>query len=567
MLLLNLPGMRQSRQKFLLGAAFFFVGMVAFCLLGDLFYFRLVGRHTGANIWNLMTSFSLVWFVAWKEYKWALACAMLWTAGLVWAGIKIAGKSGEPRRGPWFWEKVCIVLLGWTLCGAWHGFAAAVSPRRVYSQGLEYGHLVQNGVFSMLYALSPSWYVPNAKLRRGHVSLGWMSSEEAAGLTAELLRESRQETSAAENFPFLRRRTEFNADARGRNLVVLALESLEASRVDALAGTSYGASPNLDKLIRRGVSFDNFYACGTDSSLEGIGALMTGVCRLSGTNYFGKGMEDSSVSRLGKLFKDNGYNTFFVRASQDDWMFIGPLARLTGFQTTDDKDLQKRFQKKEVWDADALAFLAEQIKTSDKPFFGFFFSLSTHEPQGSFLPRHFDAETEGKFPERSYLRSLAYTDWAVGRFITELEKAGLFENTVFVIVGDHRLRGAAGADSAAERYRIPLVITAPGALPPGRVARVGGQSSVLPTLVDLFHLPGAYSAMGNSLLDDSAPQFAFVSVQDGEHFGLITSRGVVFDDEKLFSKRQLNSPALRRQAAALNKAVYEALVKGCWSAK
>ncbi|MDD7578592.1 MAG: hypothetical protein PUK24_03475 [Elusimicrobia bacterium] len=84
-----------------MGISFFFIGIVLFALAGDVVYFRLVGRHTGADIWNLISSFSLVCLVVWKEYKWALAAAAAAMACLTWLGTKLARKSGAPRRGPW----------------------------------------------------------------------------------------------------------------------------------------------------------------------------------------------------------------------------------------------------------------------------------------------------------------------------------------------------------------------------------------------------------------------------------------------------------------------------------
>lgn len=566
LLLLNLPFSSLRWQKCVLGTAFFVVGLLVLALAGNLFYFRLVGRHTGADVWNLLTSFSLVWKVVCQDYKWALCLVIILTAAGTWSGVKRAVKSGVPRRGAWLWELLCLLFLAWILNGAWRGFAPSISPARIYSRGLEYGHLVQNGVFSMLYAVSPGWYVPHAKLRRGHPTFGELSFDEAAAETKELLLASKQETAADARFPFLRRRMSFNADARGRNLVILALESLDYAQVDALAGTSYGATPNLDALIRQGVSFENFYACGSGSSLDGIGTLMTGVCRLGGVDYFGRGMESFSISRLGKLFEDNGYNAFFARPAEDAWMFIGPLARLTGFKTAGGEDLQKHFQKKKVSDGEALTWLAQEMKSSDKPFVGFFFSLATHEPIGSFMPEHFDPETERKFPDNSYLRALAYTDWSVGRLVADLKASGLYDNTVFVIVGDHILRGRTRT-GVSERYRVPFVITAPGVLAPGVSSRLGGQADVLPTLVDLFHITAPYAAMGNSVLDESAPPFAFISAECGAHFGLVSPEGVGWDDPALAAKKQINSPELRKKAVALNKAVYASLLDGKWAEK
>lgn len=565
LLLLNLPCVQLRWQKSVLGASFFFLGVLILALAGDISYFRLVGHHTGADIWNLFTSFSLVWKVVCKEYKFLFVCACVCIAALTWAGVWLACWSGRPHRGKWLWEGLCLIFLAWTLTGAWRGFGPSVSSGKAYSRGLERGHIVQNGVFSMLYALRPSWYVPFAVIQRGHPTFALLPLDEAVAETAQLLTASAQEKVEDPRYPFFRRRTEFNADARGRNLVILALESLDGAQVDALAGTSYGATPNLDGLIRRGVVFENFYACGPASSLEGLGTLMTGLCHLGGMGYFSRGMESFSVSGLGKLFKDNGYNAVFVRAASDGWMFIGPLARLAGFETAGSEDLKKRFSKKEVADGDALNFLAQEMKASGKPFLGFFFSVATHEPFGSFVPARFDAETERKFPQDSYLRALAYTDWAVGRFVAQLKEAGLYDNTVFIIMGDHILRGKANM-GIKKRYSVPFVLVAPEALAAGKQTRLASQADVLPTLVDLFQLSSPYAAMGNSLLDSSSPEFAFIT-DGGEHFGFITPQGWVWDDAALYAKQQAGSPAQRKKAVALNKAVYKMLSAGLWTRK
>lgn len=563
LLLLNLPCTYLRWQKCVLGTAFLFVGLALFALAGDIVYFHMVGRHTGADILNLVTSFSLVWLVVWKEYKWALALLAAVVAALAWMGVRLAGKSGRPRRGPWVWEACCLLFLAWTLCGAWRGFSDKLPVRRAYYQGLERGHLTQNGIFSMLYAVKPTWYVPYASVLSGHATFDEIPFADAVTETSSLLLVSKQEHTPDASYPFFRERVEFNADARGRNLIIFALESLDGTQVDALAGTSYGATPNLDGLIRAGVSFDNFYACSMASSLDGIGTLMTGVCHLGGANYFGQGMENLSVSRLGTLFTRAGYRSVFVRSTQDGWMFIGPLARLSGFETEDENGLKRRFGKKEAADEDSLMFLLEEMKKSDKPFFGFFFSLATHEPLGSFFPEKEVPESVQKFPPQSYLRALAYTDWAIGRFLAELKKSGLYENTVFVIVGDHLPRGT-DRGSLREQYKVPFVISAPGVLKPGRRTEISGQADVLPTLVDLFRLSSPYAAMGNSLLDASRPEFAFVSFMGGDHFGGIVRDALVLEDASFFPEGKTRFAPVRRRTVALNRAVYDLLFAGRW---
>lgn len=48
------------------------------------------------------------------------------------------------------------------------------------------------------------------------------------------------------------------------------------------------------------------------------------------------------------------------------------------------------------------------------------------------LPKELDDNMLGK-----YFQSVRYTDEAIGKFIAELDKEGLLDNTVVMIYGDH----------------------------------------------------------------------------------------------------------------------------------
>ena len=79
----------------------------------------------------------------------------------------------------------------------------------------------------------------------------------------------------------MRRRTRFNADASGKNLVILIIESLEYRYVDYLNDTHRGATPNIDALFKDSLVFDNFYAAVDDNSLGGVGTVLSGMPRIA----------------------------------------------------------------------------------------------------------------------------------------------------------------------------------------------------------------------------------------------------------------------------------------------
>ena len=566
LVLLNLPVKSVKWQKTWLAFGFAGLGLFALALAGDIIYFGLVHRHTGSDILNVFTSFSLIWKVVRADYWAALAGGLAAVGLLAWAGVFAAAKTGRPQRGPWFWEAVFLGMLGWACLQPYIAWTYAWIPYG-YSYGLEQGHLIQNSVFTM----RNQWVLykrPGAGQKKSqHPSLANTDPDKALQTAKHFLMSSRQEQGVDPQYPLLRKRLKFNADARGRNLIILILESFQWEHVDALSGGATGATPHLDHLIQQGVVFNRFYSCGQDSSLVGIGTILSGVCQISGASYFARGLESVPVSRLGNLFKQQGYQTYFVHPAEHEWMYIGPLAQAMGFAVSSGEDLTPQLSyrsPKTVSDYEAFMKLAAILQQSPQPFLGVFFSLATHEPFEEFAPLTFGNGLEKNFKSDLYVRNLAYTDWALGQFLDQLKQAGLYENTVFVIVGDHPRRGPS-YQKLKDFYRVPFVLVAPGILAPGQNDRLASQADILPTLVDLFHIRQPYAAMGNSVFDKSTPEFAFASHMAGEHFGLITRHGMTLETADILPSFQDGLPAQRGQAAELNRAMYDLLRQGRWT--
>lgn len=570
LLALNLPVQSVKWQKFWLSFGFVWLGVFALALAGDVIYFGFVHRHTGSDILNLFSLPSFLWQMAWLDYRGVLAGGIVCIGLAGWLGAYIAGKNGRPVKRAGVWEGAFLGMLGWICFQPFLLRPYAWIPYG-YQYGVAQGHLIQNGVFTMWnhgvfkqqgYAFQ-KYHLPPAQAA--------MDPQKALETAKHFFMSSPQEQPVDPRYPLLRKRVQFNADARGRNVIILILESLQWKAIDTLAGTSTGATPHLDKLIAQGQVFNRFYSSSPDASLFGIGTILSGVCRITGFPYYGRGLETVSVSALGRLFAKEGYQTYFVQASSYKWMYIGPLARQMGFTVYSGEDLTPLLpyrSKNTVSDYEALMRLADSVQAASQPFLGVFFSLSTHEPFDAFYPLAFGNGTEKtfarQFPTDKYTRNLAYTDWAVGQFVDRLKQAGLYDNTVFILVGDHPRRGFSGSEPK-EMFRVPFVLAAPGVLPPGANTRISSQADLLPTLVDLFHISQPYAAMGNSVLDKNTPGFAFISNLVGERVGLISAAGLAVEPLGGQTPGQDGLSRQRRQAAELNRAMYDLLRQGRWA--
>ena len=107
----------------------------------------------------------------------------------------------------------------------------------------------------------------------------------------------------------------------------------------------------------------------------------------------------------------------------------------------------------------------------------------------------------------SYDDCIAYLDEHIGRLVAGLERRGLLDDTVIVVTSDHgeefgeRQGFGHGQSLHHEVIHVPLLIVAPGRVPPGRV--VSGSASLrdLPaTLVDLLELEAGSPFPGRSLV-------------------------------------------------------------------
>ena len=103
------------------------------------------------------------------------------------------------------------------------------------------------------------------------------------------------------------------------------------------------------------------------------------------------------------------------------------------------------------------------------------------------------------------------------------KKEAYFNNTIFVFVGDHGLRGNPGTRFPAVYSRqgihaehVPLLFYAPGILQPARVHDVCSQLDILPTLGGLLKRNHVNTTLGRDLFDSSKRRepMAFIADPD-----------------------------------------------------
>jgi phosphoglycerol transferase MdoB-like AlkP superfamily enzyme len=124
-------------------------------------------------------------------------------------------------------------------------------------------------------------------------------------------------------------------------------------------------------------------------------------------------------------------------------------------------------------------------------------------------------------------------DHSIGRFFELARQEPYFDDTLFVLYGDHGSPAAAEHRPAADgqlglaRYHVPLLLYSPRHLEPRVVDEVASQLDVLPTVLRIAGVSGLNSTLGRDLFDPTfdGRRYAFTieRLEKNPVIGLVTN--------------------------------------------
>lgn len=270
-----------------------------------------------------------------------------------------------------------------------------------------------------------------------------------------------------------------------RNVILISVESLSAEFLGSF-GNTQGITPFLDSLAQKSLLFTNLYATGT-RTVRGLEALSIATPPTPGQSIVRRPHNEDLFS-LGSVFREKGYNTNFIYGGYGYFDNMGYFFDHNGYKVVDRTALsRKEIDYENIWGvADENLFelatreIDKNVKTG-KPVFAHIMTTSNHRPftypEGRIdIPSHTGREGAVK-----------YTDFAIGRFIADAARKPWFRNTLFVIVADHCASSAGKTDLPVNKYKIPLLVFAPGFVTPGTMPRLMSQIDLAPTILGLLN--------------------------------------------------------------------------------
>lgn len=357
---------------------------------------------------------------------------------------------------------------------------------------------------------------------------------------------------------------------RRPNIVIFMMDT-QGSRNMSCYGYRLPTSPNVDRIAAEGAIFLNHFVT-SPWTLPAHASLFTGRYESGhGAGAQHEGLEPG-LPQMGEVFTRNGYRT--VSLCNNTWAYDSTyeFSAGTGFQQhirygrpdvkavkpyipSTDPDFQDKGSLKVV--GVAKKWIDDNKAGQDQPFLMFINCLEPHDPyyppepfRSQFLNgREYQAPpikwqthaTAGvvcpTFDDWAYLRMLydastATLDDRIGKLTQELIDRGLYDNTIFIVTGDHgdvigeQVRYAYHSQNGVWDHtcKTPLVIRYPKAFKPGtRCEEIVQINDIFPTLMDLCGISddaAAASIQGHSLLEalkGPIRQFALLEAQRSAH--------------------------------------------------
>lgn len=303
--------------------------------------------------------------------------------------------------------------------------------------------------------------------------------------------------------------------AKGKNVVYIHLESMQQFLIDLEmteeSGETSAVTPFLNELYHSSdsYSFSNFFhqtAQGKtsdaelliDNSLFGL-AQGSAFTQLGSENTFHAGPQilkplgySSAVfhGNVGSFWnRDNVYKSMGF-----DYFFSSE----TSYTLTPENSLEYGLKDK-LFFQESVQYL-EQMQ---QPFYSKFVTVSNHFPfPADEMNTVFDIPDTSDDTINGFFNTVHYADEALEEFFQYMKDSGLYENTVFVLYGDHfgisnsrnrtlapllgRNPNAWGDYHNTMVQRVPMIIHIPG-IETGYVnTTYGGQVDVLPTVLHLL---------------------------------------------------------------------------------
>ena len=528
LILLPLFGNLAGYRKFCVGWLTIFAGIYCFLAFVEFSFYTEFQQRLNSLVFMYLredpgTVLSMLWY-GFPIVTHSIACLLI--CALMFLLFRKVEQSTRPESGKFggpvsFLVVFCLLIVEISFA---RGTLRSGPP-------LRWGDAYQSDrLFANQLALNGSYTLGKAWLRSSSNNSNnyWHTvtdPKRSRALVREMMLTDRDDLIDSEGALIRRRHhPEETADRSLQNIVIILMESFSGQYVGAL-GNSQGVTPQFDKISSEGLLFNRFFSNGTHTH-QGMFATLGCFPNLPGYEYLMQQPEGrNQFSGISRLLDQDHYQDVYLYSGDFAWDNQAGFFSNQGMDTFIGRDDIKNAKFVDptwgVSDEDmfnqALQSLAELSK--DKPFIAILQTLSNHTPYSLPDPLPFEPvlDESGELSER--LTSMKYSDWALGRFFEEFRETDYYDETLFIVLGDHGFKvNTQISDINLLRFHVPMLLIGPGIVESygHHMDRVATQVDVVPTVMGLLGEPFQHQCWGRNLL--ALPE-------DDQGIGIIKSSG------------------------------------------
>lgn len=337
---------------------------------------------------------------------------------------------------------------------------------------------------------------------------GKEASAEEINFAKSWIAEHTQNTKPAKNFGL----------AKGRNLIIVQVESLENTVINEKIGNQE-ITPHLNKLAKEGLYFSNYYAqIGPGTSADAEFSTLNSFYPLPDTVAFIK-YAYNNFTALPTLLRKNGYHTYSMHGDVSSFWNRANIYPRLGYEKSFNEEeytVTRNIGAYDLGDEDFFNQSIPKLQSLPQPFMATLITLTSHTPYK--LPddlNTFPMPSDNKFTtlQQNYIQSIHYTDQAIASFIDGLKQAGLYENSLIVIFGDHGSFTNIGTAlkpktifADLQSTQVPLIILAPNTKLHGINQTPASHIDLYPTVANLLGISVSGTTMfGQDIINTKNP--------------------------------------------------------------
>lgn len=301
-----------------------------------------------------------------------------------------------------------------------------------------------------------------------------------------------------------------------RNMVIIVAESCTAERLQR-EGATEQLMPHLDRMVEEGLYFENTYSSGTHTC-NAIYSLVTSLPSFVDKHPLQDGLERPLNTMLDQVHSQGELTTLFYVTHGPNYDNVRSFTTTQGFERLMSRN-NYGVETEKMWGVDDHTMFDFALRDIDaewqqgKAFGAVMLTCSNHSPYNPPLDVGFTPSTTE--PEH---QAIEYADWAIARFMDMARTRAWFDDTLFVIVGDHGRAIATDFEIPESINHVPLLFYSPKHLAPAVRSDLATQMDIMPTVLAMLGLEHTNNSLGIDLTSESRRMIPF------GHDGYIAAR-------------------------------------------